>query len=168
MIGLAKLRNAWFWLLLSCCMVLTACATRSPVLQSTVAAPDHWQGRLAVKVEGNPVQAWSANFELAGNPEQGEFVLTSPLGSTLAHLQWSAGKAFLKAADQQQEFSSLDALTLHATGTRLPITAMFAWLSGTRAEATGWELSAGLHNGRLTARQIAQEPQVEIKIVLDH
>jgi outer membrane lipoprotein LolB len=157
----------WLVLWLSI-FVLCACATRGGSLQALPGSNAHWQGRLAVKVFGNPVQAWAANFELVGNPAQGELILTTPLGGTLAHLQWTAGKALLKASNQQQEFSSLDALALQATGTPLPIAAMFGWLSGKSAEATGWELdSGGLQNGRLTARQTAQEPQAEIKIVLD-
>lgn len=154
-------------LLLLLCL-LNACATTG-VLQGSSHAGAHWQGRLAVKVFGNPVQAWSANFELAGDPQEGELVLSTPLGSTLAHVQWSDGKAVLNASGDQQEYDNLDELVLQATGTHLPVKAMFAWLSGEDAESSGWEIdSGGMQNGRLTVRQTAKEPQAEIKIVLDN
>lgn len=39
------------------------------------ASPDHWSGRLAVQVEDDAGQSFSAGFELKGHPSAGELTL---------------------------------------------------------------------------------------------
>lgn len=156
--------------LLAAACVLAGCAGMVGAPTPQAAAPAHWQGRMAIKVFSVPVKTFAADFVLSGNPEQGELTLMSPLGNTLAQLQWAAGAARLKTVgtDQPAHFESLDSLVLQTTGTTLPVTALFAWLQGGQATATGWEVELeNIANGRLIARQLAQEPQAELKIFLE-
>lgn len=157
-------RLALIW----CVVMLSACATNPTIEPSNSLDDARWQGRLAIKIFGNPVQAWAANFFLIGSPEEGELTLTSPLGSTVAQLHWSPRHASLQSSDKLEYFDGLDALALQATGTKLPITALFSWLDGKDTPVSGWEVDLErLDSGRLTARQTAVEPQSELKIILD-
>jgi outer membrane lipoprotein LolB len=127
----------------------------------------HWQGRLAVKVFTKPVQAFTANFELQGRADRGELVLISPLGTTLAHMEWTPDSATLVAEGKQQHFDSLQALAIATTGTDLPVASLFAWLQGRADEALGWQADLSeLANGRLGAHHL-EEVQAELKIILD-
>ena len=164
---LLVLRFGW---LLAAAFLLAGCAGMVGVPPSKASAQARWQGRMAIKVFSVPVKAFAADFVLTGNPEQGELTLMTPLGNTLAQLQWAAGAARLKTAgtDQPAHFESLDSLVLHATGTALPVTALFTWLQGGQASATGWEVELeNIASGRLIARQLAREPQAELKIILE-
>lgn len=127
----------------------------------------YWQGKLAVKVYSNPAKALVANFELQGKPAEGELTLTSPLGTTLATLQWNANAAWLRANGEVQSFASMDALALQLTGTELPIASMFAWLQGHKQSAAGWQVDlSALPQGRIHARHV--EPvQAELTIILE-
>jgi outer membrane lipoprotein LolB len=139
---------------------------RSTALFDTKIGP--WQGRMALRVLQTPVLAFSANFELEGTPKAGRLVFTSPLGTTLAKLQWNPEGAMLQANGKTENFDNLDALTQQAVGSTLPITALFAWLVGDEANQLGW--SADLHaldTGRLTARRAAPHVPAELKIILD-
>jgi outer membrane lipoprotein LolB len=153
--------------LLGLLSLLVACASPHPRLASGAGDSAHWQGRLAVKVFGKPVQAFSADFELQGSPEQGTLILTSPLGTTLAHMQWAAGSAVLIAQGKEQRFNSIQELAQKAMGADLPITSLFAWLEGRNEPAEGWEADLQeLPQGRIQARHI-EEVQAELKIVLE-
>ena len=77
---------ASIWLL----VLLTACATPTPSLFVAQAPSDkQWQGRLSVTVQSDPPRNMSAGFSLDGDARQGELNLFSPLGTTLATLQWN-------------------------------------------------------------------------------
>ena len=138
----------------------------SPAADST----GHWQGRLAVKVYSKPVQAFSANFELDGSPAKGALVLSSPLGTTLARMQWAEGKegfATLIANGEQREFGTLQELAFKSTGADLPVASLFAWLQGRAEEAPGWQVDLSeLSAGRIQA-QHREEVQSDLKIILD-
>lgn len=154
------------WLL--CALLwLTGCATPQQLQKPLADHDTHWQGRLSVKVFSKPVQAFSANFELQGRAAQGELVLSSPLGTTLAHMQWAPDSATLMANGQQQQFASLEALARATTGADLPVSSLFAWLQGQPEEAAGWQADlSGLPDGLLVARHL-EEVQAELKIILD-
>lgn len=77
---------ASIWLL----VLLAACATPTPIRSVGQAPSDkQWQGRLSVTVQSDPPRNMSAGFSLEGDARQGELNLFSPLGTTLATLQWT-------------------------------------------------------------------------------
>ncbi|OGO96034.1 MAG: hypothetical protein A3E00_05490 [Curvibacter sp. RIFCSPHIGHO2_12_FULL_63_18] len=162
--GLASLR----WLCLIAIIFIAGCAT--PIRTTgTFDAKNHWQGRIAIKVMGTPPQAFSADFELDGHGEAGTLALFSPLGTTVAQMQWAPGLAQLRNGGELRNFDSLSALAQQATGTELPVAALFDWLRGTATPAPGWEADLGqLPEGRLLARRNADSaPAVELRILLE-
>jgi outer membrane lipoprotein LolB len=127
-----------------------------------------WQGRLSVKIDSHPVQAWSAGFYLQGTPQQGSLRLTSPLGSVVAQLAWSHGRATLQNAEGVEQFDSLDAMVWRATGMQLPLDALFAWLQGEPVAVPGWEVELPhAQRRRLVARQTGQAPEAELRMVFE-
>lgn len=121
-----------------------------------------------MRMHSDPVQAFSADFELRGDPQAGSLSFFSPLGNTLARLEWSASTAVLQTGAEQQHFASLAALTRHATGSELPVASLFAWLQGVASDAQGW--TADLQNvstGRLRAWRVQPDPPVELTIILE-
>ncbi len=127
-----------------------------------------WQGRLALQIHSTPEQAFSANFDLQGTPQEGKLTFSTPLGTVLARLQWNALAATLQARGETQHFDSLDALTRHTTGTDLPIASLFGWLQGQDAPAPGWEVDLqNLPSGRLTARKLGPDAPADLKILLE-
>ena len=128
-----------------------------------------WTGRLSLQVESDPPQSFSAGYELKGSAEQGELALFTPLGSTVAVLSWGPGMATLRSSDNQvRQFDSLDSLAQQATGTAVPVAALFSWLKGEQATQPGWhaELSQ-LQQGRLSARRISPAPEALLRMVID-
>lgn len=144
----------------------TGCATAPVPVVNTGQGP--WSGRLALRLDSDPPQSFTAAFELKGRPEAGELALLTPLGSTAAQLSWTPGKATLRSGSQVQEFDSLDALAAHATGTPLPIAALFDWLAGQPTKAAGWAADLSeMPAGRLQARRTTPPPVTELRLVLD-
>jgi outer membrane lipoprotein LolB len=130
---------------------------------------EYWAGRISLQVQSEPAQSFSASFELKGKPEQGELTLISPLGSVLGVLRWSPGEAVLDSGNGKvQRFSSVDELMAQATGAALPVAALFAWLQGDPASASGWSADLSRHNeGRISAKRIQPAPQADLRVVLD-
>ncbi len=127
-----------------------------------------WQGRLALKVHSEPVQSFSASFDLQGDAQVGSLVFFTPIGSTAARLQWDSSGARLQTSGDPLQFETLDALTRHATGAALPIGSMFAWLHGREPDTPGWQVDLqNLPDGRLAAQRLPPETPVELKIILD-
>lgn len=127
-----------------------------------------WRGRLALRVESEPPQSFFAGFELSGNAGQGELRLFSPLGTTLADLRWSPQSATLTNNGETRQFESLDALATQATGSAIPIAALFQWLAGTQTSATDWEADLSqLDAGRLSARRTQPAPATELRLILE-
>jgi len=127
-----------------------------------------WNGRLALQVRSEPPQSFSAVFQLRGSPAHGLLSLSTPVGSTLAHLEWEPGRAVLRARGEVRDFPSIEALAQEATGTALPLAALFDWLAGRPAEVPGWQADlTRLGEGRLLARREQPPPQAELRIVLD-
>ena len=143
---------------------LTGCATPRPPVQTDA----FWSGRLALQVQSEPPQQWFANFELQGTAEQGELLLLSPIGTTLAKLSWTPTTARLEQAGQSVKSNSLSSLSERLTGTALPVTALFEWLAGKAADVPGWQVDLTTHReGRLTARKNAPAPEAVLRILLD-
>jgi outer membrane lipoprotein LolB len=146
---------------LSLLSLLGACATRGPV------PPGGWSGRLALRVDSQPPQAFSALFDLQGDAQAGELRLASALGQTLATVRWSATGAELQQGSEIRRRGSLDELTAELTGAPLPVAALFDWLAGRASEAGGWraDLSAQAQ-GRLVARREQPAPSAELRVVV--
>lgn len=132
-------------------------------------AQSYWSGRLALQIEEESAQSFSALFELEGSEDQGELILLSPLGNTLGKLKWSAEGATLQTGQRQQTSHSLDALLIQVTGEAIPIKAIFDWLRGIETNAAGWvaDLSA-LSQGRITAQRSDPKPKAILRIAFTH
>lgn len=156
-------------LALAASLALLGCATpnRPPTAIGTTTAQE-WQGRISVSVQNNPPTAMSAGFSLRGNAVQGELDLYSPLGTTLASLQWNPQSVRLVQGQTPEHFESLDQLTEKTTGAPLPIEAIFGWLQGRPLSAQGWQADlTDASQGRLTAQRITPLPEVTLRIKLD-
>jgi outer membrane lipoprotein LolB len=129
---------------------------------------DSWSGRMSLRIDSQPVQTFSALFELRGSPEAGELSLTSPIGSTLAQLHWSPGEALLKNGSEVRRFDSVDALIEAATGAAIPVGALFGWLAGRDDRVPGWRPDlAQVANGRLQATRENPGPTADLRIVFE-
>ena len=129
---------------------------------------ERWQGRIAVVVESSPKQAFSANFDLQGDSQSGQMELSTPLGTSLARLQWSTQDAHLEAGGTTRAYPSLRELTLAAMGAELPLDALLQWLRGVPATSEGWQSDLReFESGRFNAQRLTPEPRVNLKIILD-
>jgi outer membrane lipoprotein LolB len=148
--------------------VLAGCATAppSPAPQASAAGP--WSGRLALQVKDKPEQSFSAMFELKGTAQAGELSLSNPLGGTIALLSWSPGTATLRSNGQTRQFASVDALVEHATGSAIPVAALFEWLRGVPAAVPGWHADLSqLAQGRIFASRSEPPPQADLRVAID-
>ncbi len=145
-------------------LALAGCAV-SPT-RPEPAAP-RWSGRLALQIEGRPEGSFSASFDLRGSARAGELELLTPLGGTAAWLQWTPQGARLRAPGQpERQAASLDELLVQATGTPLPVAALFDWLAGIPRVADGWQADlSGRAEGRLRARRLTA-PSADLRILL--
>lgn len=156
-------RLGWRLSALLCALLLTACATPQ---RTTLPGQETWNGRLAVRVDSDPPQSFSAGFDLRGSPQTGELQLTSPLGNTLATVRWSPEWAELRQGEQVTRHASLDELTTELGGTALPVAALFGWLRGQTTDGNGWLADLARHaEGRVTARRASPLPTAELRIV---
>lgn len=163
-------RRHWLQLALGSALggtaVLSGCASPGRRAVATDGSADgYWSGRLALQVDSEPVQSWSAAFELMGRPEAGELRIASPLGQTLAQLHWQPGQAQLLRGSQREQRPSLAALVRELTGTDIPIEALFAWLKGHPANAAGWEVDLTRQpQGRIIARRLQPMPATTLRL----
>lgn len=154
--------------LLAASLLLAGCASR--LQQAAGPDPDtrQWSGRLGLTVASEPPQSFSAGFDLQGGPDAGELTLTSPLGNTLAVMQWRPGEALLRQGEQARHYATLEALATEVTGTPLPVRALFGWLRGQAQSVPGWHADLSrLSDGRLSAQRLMPLPTAELRIVLD-
>jgi outer membrane lipoprotein LolB len=160
-----RLSRAWFAATLLA-LFLAACATPPrPVVPPGTQA---WTGRLALTVEGQRDQSFSAGFELKGAPEAGELRLFNPLGGTVAVLAWAPGSATLRSGGNARQFPSLEALAEEATGAPIPIAALFDWLEGRATPVSGWEADVSqVADGRLRARRSAPPPAADLRLAFE-
>ncbi len=162
--AMARAMLPWLFLMLAP-WALWGCAQPQ---RTTPPQAHHWSGRLALQVEGEAARSFSAGFELQGDTTRGELTLYTPLGSVLARLQWQPGHASLQFGNTMQTAPSLDGLLLQATGTPIPVAALFDWLSGQHTSAEGWQADLGsLDQGRLVAHRHTPEPRATLRIALD-
>jgi len=146
-------------------LALAGCATQRPAPTDPAS---FWSGRLALQLQSNPPQNWSTSFELQGSAAQGQMLLLSPIGTTLARLSWTPLSAQLEQGQDKTESTSLQSLSQRLTGTNLPIAALFDWLAGQGTAVQGWQVDLSDHaQGRLTALRSTPEPRALLRIVLD-
>jgi outer membrane lipoprotein LolB len=156
------------WLSILAVVVAAGCASPQRTSAPVSAASGPWSGRLALQVEENQSQSFSAGFELKGSASAGELALHTPLGGTLALLSWAPGSATLRANGQTRDFDSVDALVAHATGAAIPVAALFDWLRGIDTPVAGWKADLSLlSQGRLRAQRLEPPPPADLRFVLD-
>ena len=127
-----------------------------------------WSGRMSLRIESEPEQTFSALFDLTGTADTGELVLTTPIGSTLARLQWSPGEALLRSGNDTRRYPSVDALIEAATGAAIPVGALFGWLAGRAESVPGWRPDlAQVSAGRLQATREAPSPRADLRIAFE-
>lgn len=155
-------------LLLSFALVLAGCAVQPTARDSSLDPAQQWQGRLGVKVSYPERSALTAQFVLRGQASAGQLVLSTPLGTTVATLDWTERTAVLNTGGAPQPFESLAALLRRATGVDVPVEALFEWLKGSPAAAPGWSVDLGqFENGRIHATRQGSDLQAEITLLLD-
>ncbi len=158
------LRHRWMGWLVLCALWLAGCAQP---MSSAPAEENSWTGRIALQIDEQASQSFSAMFELRGTAQAGGLVLLSPFGNRIAQLDWKDGHAQLVSGQDSRTSDSLDTLLQDVTGTRIPVTALFSWLKGTQASATGWQADlTGIADGRLTARRDDPQPTATLRIAL--
>jgi outer membrane lipoprotein LolB len=148
-------------------LLLAACATPTRTT-GTFDAQNQWAGRLAIHVTGDTPQSLSADFELQGDAQTGSLLFLSPLGTAVARLDWAPGLAQLRQGGKTEQFASLNVLVLQATGTELPVAALFDWLHGTDTEAPGWRVDLQeLPQGKLQAWRDDTTAPARLRILLE-
>jgi outer membrane lipoprotein LolB len=159
-------RLARWWLALAAVVLLSACAT--PQRASVPEGVQAWSGRMALTVEGNQSQSFAGLFELRGNAQAGELTLSTPLGGTAALLTWGLGEATLRTGGQVRQFGSLGELVAAATGTALPVDALFDWLAGTPTPVPGWTVDVSqVGQGQLRALRSTPAPAAELRVAFE-
>lgn len=154
--------------LLCAAVLMAGCAMPSKLstMNGSEAAP--WRGRLSVRLESQPVQSFSAGFELSGNSSAGALNLYTPLGTTAAALAWSPQVSLLRINSETQQFTSLGALMQQTLGAELPVEALFAWLAGEPVAAPGWQVDLSQRGqGRISARRQLPLPEAELRLAME-
>ncbi len=157
------LRSLWIAV---CLCSLLGCASRPEVAPPPApqTSPSLWQGRLSVRVQSDPPQAWAADFELSGTAQSGRLKLSGPLGIQLADLTWSPLGAQLSARGETRSYPSLNELASQMSEHALPVEALFGWLNGRTQAIAGWDVQ--LEPGqRLVARRTEPLPTAELRVI---
>lgn len=159
----------WIHIALLATFLLAGCAGTRKIASQNDQKLEAWAGRISLQVASEPVQSFSASFELSGRPESGELTLFSPLGNVVGVLRWSPGLALLdRGKNDIQQFASIDDLMERTTGAAIPLAALFAWLQGTNATASGWSADLSRHaEGRVRARRTLPAPEADLRVVLE-
>lgn len=127
-----------------------------------------WSGRLALKVESDPPQSFSAGFDLRGSATAGELQLTSPLGTTLAKVFWQPGRAELQQGSRTLRRQNLDDLASEMGETSLPVSALFSWLQGESVVVSGWQADLSRQaEGKISAHRTSPPPVADLRIVFE-
>lgn len=159
---LALLASTWFAIIF-----IAGCAQLPRAADPVDAEISAWSGRISLQVQSEPPQAFFAGFELKGSAVQGELVLNSPLGNSLAVLRWSPEEAVLDSGNQIQRFASVSALIEKATGAAIPVSALFDWLRGNNTAADGWTADLSQQaEGRISASRTVPQPRADLRVVL--
>lgn len=158
------LHRLWLFALVGSIFTMLGCAHPTRTLNTDLQA---WSGRIALQVDDQSEQSFSAIFELRGSAQVGTLMLLSPLGNQLAQLDWQDGYVQLSSGNQKRSSDSLNTLLQEVMGTTLPIEAMFSWLQGTQTTTVGWHADlSNIATGRIVARRYEPAPQATLRIVL--
>ena len=176
-------------LALASLLVLQACVTHPPPLAGHV-----YTGRLAVRTDAAanlPARSVTGQFELSGNASDGQLILTSPIGTTVARARWSdpAGslgepaRIELEADGTTTRYATLEQMMQRALGDQLPLAAMFDWLdgqpwpaapvqrgaNGSSFDQLGWhvDLSQLADNRLIDAQRALPAPALHVRVKLD-
>ncbi len=142
--------------------LLSGCATPQ---RTVLPGEEVWSGRLAMTVQSDPPQSFSAGFDLSGSAQAGELQLTSPLGTSLATVVWRPGSAEMRQGGEVRRRGSLDELTAELSGTPVPVAALFGWLRGHADVVPGWQADLSRQSeGRITASRFAPQPAAELRV----
>ena len=159
-------RRTWLSLCSLGLLTLAGCATPRP--NSANNAEPFWSGRLGLQLQSTDPQYWSASFELKGSAAQGQLVLLTPIGTTLAQLSWTPQSALLEQGKDRMIGKDLKTLTQKLTGTELPIGDLFEWLSGRFGSATDWQVDLSAYSqGRVIAKKSFSGPEAVLRILID-
>ena len=157
------------WLAPLALVILAGCASPPRATGPVDPVTGPWSGRMALQVQDQASQSFSASFELKGTARSGELSLFSPLGGTLAVLAWQPGAATLNSNGQIRQFDSLEALVAHVTGSAIPVAALFDWLRGIDTPVPGWHTDLSqLAQGRVAAKRLEPTPEADLRLVLEH
>lgn len=158
------LHRLWLFALATSIFTMLGCAQPTRTLNTETQA---WSGRIALQIDDQSGQSFSAIFELRGNAQTGTLTLLSPLGNQLAQLDWQDTHVQLSSGHQKRSSDSLNTLMQEVIGTTLPIEAMFNWLQGIQTTTTGWQADlSNIATGRIVARRYEPAPQATLRIVL--
>ena len=145
---------------------MVGCAT--PVAGPTLPGERHWSGRFSLVVNSDPPQSWAAGFELSGSADTGQLQLTSPLGNQLALVRSSPGGAEAHERGRRTRHSSLESLATQPGEAPIPVAALFSWLKGQPAPASGWTADLSRHaEGRIVARRQQPLPEAELRMIFE-
>lgn len=175
-----RLRHTIFTLILFATYFIAGCAYSPWANKQNDAESSVFRGRLALRVLSDASvivgeagaqpqpQSFSASFELSGSAKAGALLLFSPLGTTVAELNWSEQTATMRANGETRIFSSLSEMLKQSTGTELPVASLFAWLAGDTAATPGWQADLSQHAlGRVLARRSEPSPAVELRLIIE-
>jgi len=127
-----------------------------------------WSGRLSLRIDSEPEQTFAALFDLSGSASTGALTLTTPIGSTLATMNWAPGDAVLKNGGTTRHFDSVETLIEAATGAAIPIGALFGWLAGRDENVAGWRANLSqISAGRLQATRSSPLPVADFRIAFE-
>ena len=153
------------------CVMFSACSTTplSPQAAKPIVTHERsWQGRISVMVHSEPPRVNTASFSLQGDPQAGELQFYSPMGTTLALLQWQGSSVHLHRGQAPEIYASMDDLTEQLTGSALPISALFDWLDGKPHPVSGWQAQLPAANANtLMAYRSQPQPTVTLRIQLE-
>ncbi len=157
--------------------VLAGCAAPPPASPAPNPSPINsfapakvTTGRLGLQFIDGTTPSVQLGFSLQGDRSQGQLVLETPFGTTLASAQWNTQQALLIRGQSQQTFTTLEALLQQELGSNLPVDALFAWInkkSAAELNAAGWVVEDAEDALRLRATRLTPAPAVRLTVVLD-
>lgn len=149
-------------------ILIAGCASKTPALAYIDEKLQFWTGRISLQIQSEPAQTFFASFELTGQAERGELLLTSPLGTTLARMRWTPNQADLETSQgTRTQYRSIDALLEKNTGAAIPVLALFDWLAGQKTLLNGWSADLSKLPRSLTAQRSEPAPAVSMRILID-